>query len=278
MKMTESDLQRWCAWLEREERSGATVAKYRHDGMSLLAYLAGAEVTPEGMQSYKRWLSRRYRPASANSMLVAANSLLGFLGRQDCRVKLLKTQRRLFCGRGKELGREEYERLIRAAEQEGNTRLSLVMQTICATGIRVSELCFITKEAVDEGTAVVSCKGKQRVVLLPKKLRRVLKGYCRARGIEAGPVFITKGGAPLDRSNVWSEMKRLCRRAGVAEDKVFPHNLRHLFARVFYQIQKDIVRLADVLGHSSIETTRIYTASSGTEHARQLERMNLILT
>ena len=211
-------------------------------------------------------------------MLAAANGLFDFCGWTDLKVKPLKIQKSLFCNADKELTREEYIRLIRAAEQDGNQRLSLVIQTICATGIRVSELRFITAETVQSGRVEINNKGKRRSVFLPDKLRRLLKKYLQTQKRTAGPVFITKMGKPLDRSNIWRDMKALCERAGVAPGKVFPHNLRHLFARIYYTLEKDLSRLADILGHSNVNTTRIYTMESGVVHARQMERMGLVIT
>ena len=213
-----------------------------------------------------------------NSIIAAVNGFLAFLGWGDCKIKLLKIQKTLFCDEGKELTRAEYARLVKAAERQENRRLSLILQTICATGIRVSELKFITAEAVATGRAEIFNKGKRRPVFLPAKLRKLLKAYLKAQKITAGAVFVTRNGKPVDRSNIWRDMKRLCESAGVARSKVFPHNLRHLFARTYYSIEKDLSRLADILGHSSVNATRIYTAESGAVHARQLERMGLVLT
>lgn len=221
---------------------------------------------------------RHYAAASVNAMLAAVNGFLSFCGWSDCRVKPLKIQRELFCREEQELSREEYLRLVRAAVQSGNERLSLVLQTICSTGIRVSELLFITAEAVRSGRAVVRCKGKTRYILLPERLRRALSAYLAKQKRAAGPVFITRTGKPLDRSNIWRDMKALCKRAGVKAGKVFPHNLRHLFARTFYSLEKDLSRLADILGHTNVSTTRIYTVESGAAHRRQMERMGLVIT
>mgnify|MGYP000315848942 FL=1 len=219
-----------------------------------------------------------YRLESVNAMLAAVNRFLTFLGRNDLRLRPLKIQRALFLPADKELTRAEYIRLVRAAQSRDNQRLALVLQTICATGIRVSELRFITAEAVQTGRAEVVNKGKRRAVFLPEKLRHLLKGYLRAQKITAGAVFLSRRGNPLDRSNIWRDMKALCQRAGVAPGKVFPHNLRHLFARTYYALEKDLSRLADILGHSNVTTTRIYTAESGAVHARQIGRLNLVVT
>ncbi len=210
-------------------------------------------------------------------MLSAVNRLLKFLGREDCRIRFLRAQRKTFREQNRELTRAEYQRFLDTAAEQGQERLGLLMETICATGIRVSELRFFTVEAVRLGRAEVSNKGKNRTVFLPEKLRKALLQYAQAQKIAAGPVFVTRNGKPLDRSNIWHDMKALCREAGVADSKVFPHNLRHLFARTYYALEKDIVRLADILGHSSINTTRIYTMESGAVHRRQLEKMRLVI-
>lgn len=224
------------------------------------------------------WVPASHAPATVNSILAAVNGFFRFMGWKDIAVKLLKIQKALFCDERRELTRAEYARLVSAAQKVGNERLSLVMQTICATGIRVSELRFITVEAVTTGRAELCNKGKRRTVFLPGRLRRLLRKYLQKQKKTAGAVFTTRTGRPLDRSNIWRDMKALCESAGVEPGKVFPHNLRHLFARTFYSMEKDLSRLADILGHSSVNTTRIYTAESGLVHARQVERMGLVLT
>ena len=241
-------------YLENEEKSKATVEKYLRDVRSFVDFVKDKNLTKEQTLSFKNILVERYAPASVNSMLVAVNAFLDFIGMSECKVKQLKIQRQLFANEEKELSREEFRRLVSAAE---DSRISAVIQTICGTGIRVSELKYITVEAVQSGKATVNCKNKTRVIFIPLQIRKLLKAYIKKAGITAGTVFVTKSGKPLDRSNIWKEMKALCRRARVSENKVFPHNLRHLFARTFYKIEKDIVRLADLLGHSSINTTRI---------------------
>lgn len=271
--LTEYESHLW----ERECRP-ATVEKYLRDVKHFLEFLPwGKEVTKQDVLAYKQALSARYAPASTNSMLTALNDFLDWVGWSECRVKLLKIQRSLFCSGNRELTRAEYNRLVSAARHKGNARLDLLMQTICSTGIRIGELRFITAEAVNSGVAEVCCKGKTRPVLLCRELQKKLLKYCARQGIAHGPVFVTKNGTPLDRANIWRDMKRLCAEAGVDKKKVFPHNLRHLFARTFYNLEKDIVRLADILGHSSVETSRIYTMSSGQEHQRQLAALHLIL-
>ena len=224
------------------------------------------------------WVPASHAPATVNSILAAVNGFFRFMGWKDIAVKLLKIQKALFCDERRELTRAEYARLVSAAQKVGNERLSLVMQTICATGIRVSELRFITVEAVTTGRAELCNKGKRRTVFLPGRLRRLLRKYLQMQKKTAGAVFTTRTGRPLDRSNIWRDMKALCESADVEPGKVFPLNLRHLFARTYYSLEKDLSRMADILGHSSVNTTRIYTVESGGVHQRQLERMGLIIT
>lgn len=238
----------------------------------------GQPLTKAALIAWKKALTADHAPATVNSMVAAVNSFLSFMGWCECKIKLLKIQKAIFCDPDKELTRAEYARLVRAAEQKENQRLSLIIQTICATGIRVSELRYITVQAVQTGRAEVSNKGKRRAVFLSGKLRRLLEKYLRTQKITAGAVFVTRSGKPVDRSNIWRDMKRLCESAGVEPEKVFPHNLRHLFARTYYAMERDLSRLADILGHSSVNTTRIYTVESGAVHARQVERMWLVLT
>lgn len=263
--------------LRQEERSVNTVVKYIRDLRTFFVFLAGKPITKESLLEWKEQLTKSYAPASVNSMLAAVNSFLEWIG-LPFKVKPLKIQREIFTKPEKELTREEYYRLVKAAECEHNCRLSLLLQTICATGIRVSELQFITMQAVQTGRAVVDCKNKTRTVFLPVDLCHALRRYCREQGIKTGTIFRTKTGKPLDRSNIWKEMKTLCKSAGVEPGKVFPHNLRHLFARTYYKMEKDLSRLADLLGHANITTTRIYTMESGQEHAKQLDRMHLVFT
>lgn len=276
--LTAGHIRRYADYLREQERSAATIQKYIHDLTALLGWLGDGALTKAKLIEWKEELTAAYAPATVNSMIAAVNGFLAFMGWGDCKIKLLKIQKTLFCDEGKELTRAEYARLVKAAERQENQRLSLIIQTICATGIRVSELKFITVEAVQTGRAEIFNKGKRRPVFLPAKLRKLLKAYLKAQKITAGAVFVTRNGKPVDRSNIWRDMKRLCESAGVAPEKVFPHNLRHLFARTYYSIERDLSRLADILGHSSVNTTRIYTAESGAVHARQLERLGLVLT
>lgn len=261
-------------FLTEEEKSEATIEKYIRDVRFFGEFISNREITKQEVMEYKKNLVENYAPASVNSMLVSLNCFLHFIERPDCCVKLLKIQRQMFVSEKKELTAAEYRRLLKAAQ---GTRLELVIQTICETGIRVSELKYITIEAVEQRRATVECKNKTRVIFIPTPLRKVLLQYIKKSGIKAGSVFVTKSGKPLNRSNIWRDMKALCEKANVAPGKVFPHNLRHLFARTFYSIERDIVRLADLLGHSSINTTRIYTIETGRQHLDCLERMHRML-
>ena len=262
-------IDRYLTHLREQERSAATLQKYRHDLNELCGYLHNAPLNKSALIDWKELLISKYAPATVNSMLIAINGYLRFYGWQGLSVKLLKVQKALFIDESKELTKAEYDRLVQEAQRKNNERLALVIQTICATGIRVSELRFITVESVQNGRVEISSKGKRRMVL---------RNYVRKQKKTAGVVFTTRTGRPLDRSNIWRDMKGLCQRAGVATEKVFPHNLRHLFARTFYSLERDLSRLADILGHSSIVTTRIYTAESGTIHARQMGRLGLVIT
>ena len=260
-----------------EEMSEATVEKYVRDVKMFAAYVSGEAINKEIVIAYKKNLQEKYAVRSVNSMLAGINQFFEFKEWYDLKVKLLKVQQQIFGSEEKELTKEEYMRLCRAAKQKNNLRLSLILQTICATGIRVSELKYITVEAAKKGEAVVNCKAKTRSVFIVKKLRKKLLDYAAKMNIKSGMIFITKTGKPIDRTNIWREMKALCKDAYVDPQKVFPHNLRHLFARMFYSLEKDIAKLADILGHSSINTTRIYIISTGVEHRRYMEKMRLII-
>ncbi len=263
--------------LHREERAAGTIEKYLRDLRAFARWLNEGYVTREAVAAWKNHLcAAGYAPVTVNSMLAALNGCFDFLGWKDLQVKFLKIQRRLFRDTSRELTRQEYGRLLAAAQDLGRNRLALLMETICATGIRVSEVRYVTVEAVRQGKAEISLKGKIRTILFPNKLCRKLLKYARKNKIASGELFLTRSGKRLSRRQIWSEMKRLCRAAGVAPSKVFPHNLRHLFAITFYKSCKDVVKLADVLGHSSVETTRIYLLSTGAEHARHLERLGLV--
>ena len=277
MTITEQEIRGFTARLRAGEKSPATIEKYRREAVRFAHWLAGRAIEDAGIQDYKEELARTRTPAGVNGAVAALNCLFGFLGVPEHRLTSVKVQRRIFRDEARELTEKEYRRLLAAARARKNERLLLVMEAICATGIRVSELRFLTVEAARLGRAEVTNKGKTRTVFLPGKLQRELLRYARARKIASGPVFVTRSGRPLDRSNIWHEMKALCREAGVAESKVFPHNLRHLFARTFYGLEKDIVRLADILGHSNVNTTRIYTMETGETHRRLLEKMRLVI-
>lgn len=260
-----------------EERSKMTVEKYIRDIKAFAKYTQNNAATKETVIAYKKHLQENYAVRSVNSMLASINSLFAFLGWHDLKVKSLKLQQQVFCPEEKELTKAEYARLCRAAERKHNERLNLILQTICGTGIRVSELQYITVEAVKQGEAVVNCKAKTRSVFIVKELKQKLLRYAAEQGIKSGMIFVTRTGKPISRTNIWREMKALCEEANVNPQKVFPHNLRHIFARVFYGIEKDIAKLADILGHSSINTTRIYIISTGTGHRHRMENMRLII-
>ncbi len=276
--LTSEAIQIFKKYLREEEKSENTIEKYIRDIRAFMTFTNGNEITKDTVIAYKnKLLSENYAVRSINSMLASLNSLFSFLGWEDCRVKSIKLQRQIYCPEEKELTKAEYMRLVKTAKQKGNERLNLILQTICGTGIRVSELQFITVEAVKRSKAVVSLKGKTRTVFIVKELQKKLLRYAAEQGIKSGTVFITRTGKPISRTNIWREMKGLCEQAGVNPNKVFPHNLRHLFARTFYGIEKDIAKLADILGHSSINTTRIYIISTGNEHRRRMEHMRLII-
>lgn len=263
--------------LSAEEKSAGTIEKYLRDIHAFFRWLNGEAVSKERTLEWKaHLLERGYAPVTINSMLAALNGFFHFLGWDDCQSKFLKVQRRLFRDECRELTRAEYDCLLETARRLGRERMALLMEAICATGIRVSEVRYLTVEAAQRGRAEISLKGKIRTILIPNKLCRKLLKYARKQKIASGEIFLTRGGTSLSRKQIWAEMKALCRKAGVAPSKVFPHNLRHLFARTFYKACHDVVKLADMLGHSSVETTRIYLISSGADHARQLERLGLV--
>ncbi|MBE6534435.1 MAG: integrase [Ruminococcaceae bacterium] len=275
-KITTEIIKSFKDYLINEEKAVATVNKYLHDVGEFQMWLGEQELCKTATLSYKSYLCEHCAPASVNAALSSLNSFFNFMEWYDLRVKNLKIQKQIFASADKELTKAEYDRLLEAAKQKKNERLYLLMQTICSTGIRVSEVRYVTVEAVWRGIAEINCKGKRRQVFLPKQLCQILKQYIREQKIKSGAVFITKNGNPLDRSNIWSDMKKLCKAANVSEKKVFPHNLRHLFARTYYSLQKDIVRLADILGHNSVNTTRIYTMETGEIHRRQIQRLGLL--
>ena len=272
------ELNAFRAYLIAEEKSKATTEKYVRDVNAFMAFARERELSKQLILDYKQHLlQQEYRPASINSMLASVNAWLRYIGKEHMKVRQLKIQRALYCAMEQELTRQEYFALVQTADRAGDTRLALILQTICATGIRVSELEYITVEAVRRGVATVNCKGKLRTVFLVSSLCRRLEAYIERRGLREGAVFLSENGEPVQRGEVWRKMKQLCRCAGVAPQKVYPHNLRHLFAREYYEGEHDLAKLADILGHSSINTTRIYILSTGSEHQRQLEKMHLVL-
>ena len=271
------EIESFHAALLAEDRAAGTVEKYLRDLRQFLVFLDGKELAKEQILAWRdTLLAEGLCPATVNSKLSALNRFFTFIGREDCRMKYLRIQRRLFRSQERELTREEYSRLIETAQRRGKERLALLMETLCATGIRVSEVQYITVEAARQKQTEVALKGKIRTILLPGKLCRKLLKYARQEKIASGEIFLTRSGRGLSRRQIWAEMKALCREAKVAASKVFPHNLRHLFARTFYRVCRDVVKLADVLGHSSVETTRIYLISTGEEHSRELERLDLV--
>lgn len=276
-RITPPRLEAFRLHLVESEKSPATIEKYIRDVRRFAAYAAGRPVTRGLIAAYRAQLGSAHAVSSANSMLAALNAFVRFMGWMDLHTRQFRQQRSAYLPEEKELTRAEYERLVRTAYIIGNDRLGLILQTLCATGMRVSELPYITVEALHRGEATVRSKGKTRTVFVVSHLRKLLLRYARAQGIADGPVFITRRGRPVSRIAIWRDMKALCRSAQVNPGKVFPHNLRHLFARIFYSMEKDIARLADVLGHSSINTTRIYLATTGAEHRRSMEQMRLVL-
>ena len=276
--LTEKQIAAFAVYLKSEEKSENTVEKYIRDVRAFAACIDETEITKETIIAYKnKLISDNYAVRSINSMLASLNGFFSFLGWNDFKVKSIKLQRQIYCPEEKELTKAEYMRLVNTAKQKGNERLNLLIQTICGTGIRVSELQYITVEAVKYGEAVVSLKGKTRSVFIVRELQKKLLRHAAEQKITSGAIFITRNGKPMSRTNIWREMKSLCERAGVNPQKVFPHNLRHLFARTFYGIEKDIAKLADILGHSSINTTRIYIITTGNEHRQRMENMRLII-
>lgn len=276
-KITENIILNFENHLTEQEKSPTTIEKYIRDIRAFSAFMGRKAIAKETVILYKKYLQENYAVRSVNSMLASVNSLFAFLGWHDLKVKSLKFQQQVFCPEEKELTKAEYYRLCTAAKHKHNKRLNLILQTICGTGIRVSELQYITIEAVKCGEAVVNSKLKTRTIFIVRELKQKLLRYAAEQGIKSGMIFVTRTGKPISRTNIWREMKALCKEANVNPQKVFPHNLRHLFARVFYGIEKDIAKLADILGHSSINTTRIYIISTGTEHRKRMENMHLIM-
>lgn len=275
--LTEKELHRFLKYLNEEERSQITIEKYTRDIHTFMKYVDGQRFNKLTVIAYKQHLTDQgYAPRSINSMLAAINSLFKYLEWYDCRVHPLRIQREIYRPEEKDLTRKEFERLCYAAKENGNERLLLILETLCSTGIRIGELKYITLEAVKAGEMIVYCKGKNRKVLLIRELKKKLLNYANKHHIVSGPLFLNSKGQPIHRAVVWREMKKLCQSAKVSPQKVFPHNLRHLFAVLFYKSEKDIAMLADVLGHSSVNTTMIYLISSGKEHMRRLERLKIV--
>jgi len=276
MILTNERIYEFATYLRREEKSAATQEKYLRDVRAFCKHTSGDEISKALVVDWKKYLMEQgYAVRSINSMLASVNCLLDFLGLSACKVKNIRMQRQTYCAEDKELTKAEYLRLLQASKK--NEQLNLVIQTICGTGIRVSELQYFTVEAIRSGEVTVDCKNKTRTILVPGKLKNFLLNYAKRNGITTGAIFITRSGKTLNRSNIWAAMKKLCETAGVKATKVFPHNLRKLFARTFYSIEKDIAKLADILGHSSINTTRIYIMTTGFEHRRKLERLGLVI-
>ena len=275
-RLTASVLNRFRQELLRRERSTPTIEKYLHDVRTFAVWLDGREVTTEAVLAWKRELVDQFKPGTVNGKLAAVNALFAFAGWPDCQARSLKVQRRAFRDNARELTKEEFYRLVATAERLGKDRLALLFEAIGSTGVRVSEVKYFTVEAARLGRAEIALKGKIRTILLPGKLCRKLLKYARKQKIASGEIFLTRSGKPINRKQIWAEMKALCKQAGVAPGKVFPHNLRHLFAQTFYHQTHDVVKLADVLGHSSLTTTRIYLISTGEEHQRELEKLKLV--
>lgn len=274
--ITQKTINLFHTFLIREEKSTTTIDKYMRDTHAFIRFIGKSALSKETVLAYKQYLlDSKYAVRSINSILASVNSFLDFLGHPEYKVKNIKIQRQIYCTEDKELTRSEYFRLLSAAKKR--PQLRLIMETICSTGIRISELKYFTFEAVLKGEIVVNCKNKTRTILVPGKLRKLLLDYSKRHGISTGVIFVTRTGKPLNRSNIWSQMKGLCEEAGVKSSKVFPHNLRKLFARTFYGIEKDIAKLADILGHSSINTTRIYIITTGAEHRRKIENLGLVI-
>ena len=277
LQLTEQAFDQFEDYLRHNEREESTIEAYLRYLTRFAEWADGRTITKELAMEWKTALSESgYRPISVNAMLAAVNKFFTCMGREDCKVKYLKLQRQMFRKSEKDLSKEEYQRLVQAAHEKGDLRMELILETICATGIRVGELKYITVEAVRAGVAEIALKGKIRTILLPHRLCRKLQKYAKQQKIASGKIFLTQDGLPVSRQSIWTRMKALCEAAGVERSKAFPHNLRSLFARSFYGSCHDVVRLADVLGHSSIETTRIYLMSTGKEYLRQLDKLGLV--
>lgn len=277
MYINEKSINSYLNWLYQNEKSGQTIEKYRRFLFRFSAYLDTDIFGKEELITWKSQLKCRYSPVTVNGAIASLNGYLKYMGWSDAVINYLRIKKCAFCPEQKELKREDYASLVLAAKRKGNERLAMILQTVCSTGIRISELQYVTVDSVEKRRMMVECKGKVRMVFFPSKLCKCLKQYCQKQGIRSGKIFITRSGNVIDRSNIWREMKKLGEDANVSDDKIYPHNLRHLFARVYYDQEKDLSRLADILGHCSTNTTRIYTMESGEQHIQQLEKMNLII-
>lgn len=276
IKVTDKLINQFIKYLQEQEKSQSTIVSYKRELFSLQMFFDDSSLNKDSLLGYKTIITKQYKPSTCNVSISAINCFLKYINRQDLFLKPLKIQKTIFEPAEKELTKKDYNKLIKAALINGDERTALAIQTICATGIRVSELKYITTESLKNGQAHVYNKGKNRVIFIPKSLIQMLKKYVINHNIASGPIFVTRSGKCLDRSNLWKSMKQLCVTAGVKSSKVYPHNLRHLFARTYYQHQKDISRLADILGHSNIDTTRIYTRESGAVHAKQIAALGLV--
>ncbi len=276
-KLTPEMMEQYCRWLREKEASRRTIERYQYSLRNFSNYIEGKQISKLEVLRWKEHLKKKFAPVTVNAALVAVNGMFRYFGWTDLIVRYVKIKKKIFCPEEKELSREEYERLVRTAMEQHNHRLALIIQTICSTGMRVSELRCVTVEAVERKYAVVENKGGIRTVFIPSDLCRQLKIYAEVKQIASGVIFVTRSGKPIDRASIWRQMKRLAAIAGVEEEKIYPHNLRHLFARVYYDQEKDLSRLADILGHCDINTTKIYTVESGENHARQMEEMGLIV-
>ena len=274
-KITDKQIIQFKEHLLCEEKSEATITKYIHDLETFCEWCGKKNVTKTLVLEYKQEITEKYAPRSVNSMISSINCFFAYKGWHDLKVKSIKIQKHMYMDKSKELTKQEYKRLLDIARKRTNPRLYYTLQTICSCGLRVSELKFITVDALQSGRAVINCKGKSREIFIPSKLCSLLKKYASEKNITSGSVFVTKNGRPIDRSNIWLQMKKLCKKAGISEEKVYPHNLRHLFAKTFYSSQKDVVHLADILGHSSVNTTRIYTMENGDIHRKQMQNLGL---
>ena len=276
--VTPQIIKAYCVWLQQCERSRETIQKYEYCLVQFMDFMDGRPVNKDMVMLWKGFLREKLAPVTVNGVLAALNGFFRYCRWNECKTRFLKISKNTFCPESRELSKQEYQRLVRTAKAMGNERLALLLETICSSGIRVSELPFITMAAVQKGQAEVDCKGRIRTVLLTKRLCQLLQEYADSKGISSGMIFVTRTGKALDRSNIWREMKSLGYTAKVGREKIFPHNLRHLFARTYYEMTKDLTKLADILGHRDINTTRIYTIESGGKHRKQLECMGLIVT